>query len=93
MVVAIFYILYAGITKAYGLWLNISLGLLILESVVYLGNGRKCPFTDLAVKHGDKKGYVGDIFMPKKVADNTFYFFGGLFVLGLLILLFNYLVR
>lgn len=91
MVVGIFYILYAGITKTYDIWLYISLGLLVVETVVYYGNGQKCPFTDLAKKYGDEKGYVGDIFLPKKVADNTFYVFGGLFLLGIIILVLNYL--
>jgi hypothetical protein len=90
MVVGIFYILYAGITKTYNIWLYISLGLLAVESVVYLGNGQKCPFTDLAKKYGDEKGYVGDVFLPKKVADNTFYFFGTLLLIGIVVLILNY---
>lgn len=90
MVLGIFNILYAGITKIYDKWLYISLGLLVVETVVYYGNGQKCPFTDLAKKYGDEKGYVGDVFLPKKVADNTFYVFGGLFVLGIIILMLNY---
>ena len=90
MVAAIFTILYEGITKTYDVWLYISLGLLTLEGIVYFGNGKVCPFTDLAKKYGDQKGYVGDLFMPKKVADNTFNVFGLLFVFGIIILIFNF---
>jgi hypothetical protein len=72
MVVGILYILYAGTTETYNIWLYFSLALLLIESVVYFGNGQKCPFTDLAKKCGDQKGYVGDVFLPRKVADNTF---------------------
>lgn len=89
MVAAIFYILYAGFTKTYDLLLYISLALLVIETVVYFGNGKVCPFTDLAQKYGDKKGYVGDLFMPKSIADKTFYIFGSLFLLGILLLLVN----
>jgi len=91
MVIAIFIILYSGITETYNLWLYISLLLLLGESAVYLANGKTCPFTNLAKKYGDDKGYVGDIFMPKKIADNTFYVFGALFLLGIVILLLNVL--
>jgi hypothetical protein len=90
MVVGIFYIIYAGITKTYNVWLYISLALLAIESIVYFGNGKKCPFTDLAKKCGDQKGYVGDIFLPKRVADNTFYLFGTLLLVGIIILALNY---
>lgn len=91
MVASIFYVLYSGITKTYNIWLYISLALLVGEAVVYLENGRVCPFTNMAKEYGDEKGYVGDLFMPKSVADNTFYVFGALFLVGLLILTVNIL--
>jgi hypothetical protein len=59
--------------------------------VVYFGNGRVCPFTDLAKKYGDPRGYVGDIFIPKSIADKTFYIFGALFLLGILLVMLNLL--
>ena len=91
MVLGIFYILYAGITETHNKWLYISLALLVGEVAVYLGNGRVCPLTDMAKKYGDPTGYVGDIFIPKKVADNTFYIFGALFMTGIVLLLINLL--
>jgi hypothetical protein len=91
MVMGIIYNLYAGITKTYNTLLYISFGLLILESIVFFAFGMKCPLTDLAKKYGDQKGYVGDIFLPKKIADNTFYTFGGLFVLGIVVIILNLL--
>jgi hypothetical protein len=90
MVVGIFYILYSGITKTYNIWLYVSLLLLAVETIVYFGNGQKCPFTDLAKACGDSKGYVGDVFLPKRVADNTFYFFGTLLLIGIVVLILNY---
>lgn len=91
MVVGIFAILYAAITKSYSFWLYISLALLTIEGIVYFGNGRVCPFTDLAKKYGDPKGYVGDVFMPKNIADNTFKIFGTILAIGLVILILNLL--
>lgn len=90
MVAGIFIILYSGITKTYNIWLYISLALLTIEGIVYFGNGQVCPFTDLAKNYGAEKGYVGDVFLPKKVADNTFYFFGLILLVGLVILILNY---
>jgi hypothetical protein len=90
MVASVFVTLYAGITKDYGILLYISLALIFIECIVYFGNGMVCPFTDLAKKYGDPKGYVGDIFMPKKVADNTFYIFGALFIIAIIILIMNF---
>jgi hypothetical protein len=48
MVVAVFYILYAGMTKTYSNPLYISLGLLAIEAIVFAGNGMRCPLTALA---------------------------------------------
>ena len=86
MVIAVFYTLYAAITRTYGMFLNISLGLLALECVVFFGNGMQCPFTNLAKKYGDPKGYVGDTFLPERITDQTFWFFGFLMLTGLAIL-------
>lgn len=59
----------------------------IYEGLVFWGNGMKCPLTALAKQYGDPKGYVGDIFLPEKIAKNTFRIFGTILVIGLLILL------
>jgi hypothetical protein len=91
MVAGIFEILYSSITKSYNIWLYISLVLLALEVIVYFGNGKVCPFTDLAKKYGDPKGYVGDVFMPKRIADNTFNVFGFILATGLVVWIANLL--
>lgn len=90
MVAGIFYILYAGITKTYNIWLYLSLGLLAAESLVYGGNGMRCPFTDMAKKCGDEKGYVGDTFLPERFTRYTFNFFGILLAAGVIILILDY---
>lgn len=86
MAAATFVLLYAGLTGAKGVWLWWALGLLAVESAVYLGNGMKCPLTAMAVSYGAEKGYVFDTFLPEKVTQYTFNFFGSVMVVGLLLL-------
>lgn len=92
MVWAVFYLLYAAITKSYTLAFYVALSLLVLEAIIFTASGLKCPLTSLAKKYGDTKGYVGDLFIPEKYAKYTFRVFGSLFGLALLILLFNLVV-
>lgn len=93
MVISIFYIVYAGITKIYNIWLYIALALISIESIVYIGNRMTCPLTTLAKKYGDPtKGYVGDTFFPESFTDLTFKIFGSILFLGLLILVINVLI-
>lgn len=91
MVAAIFYIVYAALTKTYDLTLWVSLVLVFIEGLVFLGSGMKCPLTTLAKQYGDPKGYVGDIFLPETIAKHTFRIFGAILIIGLLVLLFDVL--
>jgi len=86
MVAAICVLLDAGVTGYKGLMLWVALALLAAESVVFVGNGMKCPLTSLAVRHGAQKGYAFDTFLPEAVTRYTFRFFGALTALGLLLL-------
>lgn len=92
MVISIFYIVYAGITKTYDIILYISLSLITIEGIVYLGNKMVCPLTTLAKKYGDpNKGYVGDTFFPESFTNLTFKIFGSILFLGIIILIINML--
>lgn len=66
MVGCLLVILYCGLTRTYGWPLALALGAILLEGVVFLGNGRRCPLTDLARKYGDATGndFIADIFLP-----------------------------
>lgn len=79
-------LVFAGMTGSTGPWLWLALGLLTVESVVFVGNGFKCPLTALAVEHGATKGYAFDTFLPERITRLTFRVFGSLMVLGLLLL-------
>jgi hypothetical protein len=79
-------LVYAGVTGATGWWLWSALGLLAIESVVFVAYGFKCPLTGLAVKYGARTGHVFDTFLPERATRYTFRFFGTLMGLGLLLL-------
>lgn len=83
MAACTFVLIYAGVTGAQGMWLWIALALLAVETVVYLGNGMRCPLTALAVRYGAAKGYVFDTFLPERATQYTFNFFGTVMVVGL----------
>jgi hypothetical protein len=86
MAVSTFVLLYAGISGAQGAWLWVALGLLGIESIVFLGNGLKCPLTDIAVKYGAETGHVFDTFLPERFTRYTFRFFGTMMFVGLALL-------
>lgn len=87
MVAAIVVLLIAGLTGRAGVWLWVSLGLLAVESVVFVGNGMRCPLTALAVRYGAEKGYAFDTLLPEQLTRHTFRFFGTLMALGLLLMI------
>lgn len=87
MVAAIAVIWHAALTGRFGPPLWTALALLAIESAVFLGNGRRCPLTALAVRYGAEKGYAFDTFLPERATRYTFRVFGTLMVLGLIALL------
>ena len=99
MALSTFLLLIAGLTGWQGLLLWIALILLTIETVIFLGNGMKCPLTSMAVKYGAEKGYAFDTFLPERVTRYTFRFFGTLMIIGLILLvarwtgLFNLLIK
>lgn len=79
-------LVYAGVTGASGWWLGVVIALLAIETVVFVGNGFRCPLTALAVEYGAEKGYAFDTFLPEQATRLTFRIFGSLMVLGLVLL-------
>ena len=86
MVAAIGVLLWAGITAYSGVWLWTSLGLLTIETIVFVGHGMKCPLTALAVRYGAEKGYAFDTLLPERFTRYTFRLFGTLMIAGLLLM-------
>jgi hypothetical protein len=86
MAAATFVLVYAGATGASGAWLWVALGLLAIESAVFVGYGFKCPLTGMAVRYGATTGHVFDTFLPERATRYTFRVFGTLMVVGLVLL-------
>ena len=77
---------YAAITGDRGGWLWLSLGLVTLESVVFVGCGLKCPLTGLAVRYGARRGSLFDTFLPERITRHTFTVFAPIILLSLAML-------
>jgi len=89
MAAAVLFILFAGAFKERGVLLVVSLVLIGLETVVFVGNGMRCPLTDVAKRLGAEKGWAFDTFLPERWTRYTFRFFGTLLLVGILLLIFN----
>ena len=94
MSACIVYVLYAGLTRTYDATLIVALAAVIVETAVYLLNGRRCPLTAMAKRYGDQTGndWIADIFLPAWLAPYIPPVCGGLFVAGLLALVINWLL-
>ncbi|MEO8611274.1 MAG: hypothetical protein ABI690_25480 [Chloroflexota bacterium] len=91
---AILYVLYCGLTRTYNGWLALAIGAVILESVVFVASGRRCPLTKWARQYGDASGndWIADIFLPAWFAPKIPLLCGGLFGVGLIVLALNVLL-
>ncbi|MBI1279813.1 MAG: hypothetical protein GC179_16920 [Anaerolineaceae bacterium] len=94
MSAAILYVLYCGLTRTYNRWLGVALAMVILECVVFVANGRRCPLTKWARYYGDASGndWIADIFLPARFAPKIPLVCGGLFVVSLIVLVVNLLL-
>lgn len=64
----------------------IAIALFIIEGIVLIANGWKCPLTTYAERLGAARGSVTHIFLPRWLAERVFPIYGGLFAAGLLLL-------
>jgi hypothetical protein len=93
MASATLYVFYCGLAGRHDSYLAVAIGLVLLEGAVFLGNGMRCPLTELAQRYGDTKGYVGDTLFPEACTRYTFRIFGSLFAIGLVLVIANQLLR
>ncbi|HEY82889.1 MAG TPA: hypothetical protein G4O01_06325 [Dehalococcoidia bacterium] len=89
----IVYILLSGIIRNYHWTVFLAIGVVLAEGLVLIFNHWECPLTNLARKYGDEKGSVTDMFYPKWFVPHVFRFSTALFVIGLVLLAVNYLIR
>lgn len=94
MSAAILYVLYSGLTRTYTVWLGVALALVVIECVVFIASGRRCPLTGWARRYGDAGGndWIADIFLPAAWATKIPLVCGGLFVVSLIVLVVNFLL-
>ncbi|HKP51341.1 MAG TPA: hypothetical protein VJ183_01670 [Chloroflexia bacterium] len=57
-------IFYSGLTNRVSRLTKVSFMLVTGESLIFFGNGGRCPLTKLAENLGSENGTVGDIFLP-----------------------------
>jgi hypothetical protein len=90
MASATLYVFYCGLAGSRNRLLAVAVTLVAFEGLVFLGNGMRCPLTDLAQKYGDPTGHVGDTFFPEGCTRYTFRAFGSLYLIGLALIAAEY---
>jgi hypothetical protein len=83
-------VLYAALTGRITTTTWIALGLVLIEGVVLMFNGWRCPLRIYAEKIGAVSGQITDIFLPKWFADRIFLICGGLFACSILLFMIRY---
>lgn len=83
---AILYILVSGIFDLLGPGLVVAVILVLVEVVIFVASGMRCPLTKLARRLGDATGndFIADLFLPERFARLIPLGCGGLALLGLL---------
>lgn len=66
----VLYVLYAGLAGRTDKRVGIAGAIVAGESLVFAGNGFRCPLTGLAERYGAQRGSVTDIYLPKWFAHN-----------------------
>lgn len=64
------YVLCAGFAGRTDKRVGIAAAVVVGESVIFAGNGCRCPLTELAKRYGAESGSVTDIYLPDWFAHN-----------------------
>lgn len=92
MALATLYILYAGLTNTFDIFLYISIALLTAETIVLILNKWTCPLTPIARNYTDDRKDNFDIYLPEGLARYNKIIFGSIFVIGIILVILNYFV-
>ena len=90
-VLTILYILFAAIMNWIGTLLWLGTALVVVEGIILLINGWRCPLTGLAERYTECTDVGFDIFLPKWLAKNNKTIFTVLFSVGVIIVIFRLL--
>lgn len=82
---AICYLVYSGLRGPTDRRAAVAGAIATGETLIYAGNGCRCPLTGLAEDLGAARGTVTDIFLPRWLARNIARIYGPLFAFGLLL--------
>jgi hypothetical protein len=63
-------VLYAGFARRSDRRAGIAAGVVAAESLIFAGNGFRCPLTQVAERLGAERGSVTDIYLPRWFARN-----------------------
>jgi len=66
----VIYVLVAGLAGRTDKRVGIAASVVAAETLVFVGNGFRCPLTGLAKRYGAESGSVTDIYLPKWFAHN-----------------------
>ena len=61
----------------------LAIGVVLVEVVVLIGNGHRCPLTSLAARHADDRRNNFDIYLPEWLARHNQLIFGALYGAGI----------
>jgi hypothetical protein len=64
------YVLYAGFARRSDRRAGIATGVVAAESLIFAGNGCRCPLTSVAERLGIERGSVTDLYLPRWFARN-----------------------
>jgi hypothetical protein len=64
-------VLYTGLVGRTDQHVGIAGATVAGETLVFAGNGFRCPLTGIAERYGAQRGLVTDIYLPKWFAHNT----------------------
>jgi hypothetical protein len=64
------YVLYAGFARRSDRRAGIAAGVVAAETLIFAGNGFRCPLTQVAQRLGAERGSVTDIYLPRWLARN-----------------------
>jgi hypothetical protein len=64
------YVLVAGLAGRTDKRVGIAASVVAAETLIFAGNGFRCPLTGLAKRYGAESGSVTDIYLPKWFAHN-----------------------
>jgi hypothetical protein len=91
-VIAIFYILYSGISSKITSYTWIAIGLIVAEGVVLVLFKMFCPLTLIARKYSDSDKENFDIFLPNWLARYNKIIFTTIYLLGVIIVVIRVLL-